>query len=129
MLTVRMQGENTTVAQLPEEIDYDTAALVGAQCEDLIRQGCATLVLDASRLVYLDSSGVSMLITLSRILDDRNGTLRLAAFNAHYQHVWRLLGLDTLLPVYPTADAALKAPSAQAGGGVGPLVPGHRLGG
>ncbi|WP_051789550.1 STAS domain-containing protein [Streptomyces sp. NRRL S-1022] len=111
MLTVRMQGENTTVAQLPEEIDYDTAPLVGAQCEDLIRQGCATLVLDASRLEYLDSSGVSMLITLWRILDDRAGTLRLAALNSHYRHVWNILGLNALLPVFPSAEAALDAPA------------------
>ncbi|MFG3013918.1 STAS domain-containing protein [Streptomyces cinerochromogenes] len=111
MLTVRTQGENTTVAQLPKEIDYDTAPLVGAQCEDLIRQGCVTLVLDASRLEYLDSSGVSLIVTLSRMLDDRAGTLRLAALNAHYQHVWTLLGLDTLLPVHPTADAALDTPA------------------
>ncbi|UFR06839.1 STAS domain-containing protein [Streptomyces sp. Go40/10] len=115
MLTVRMQGETTTVAQLPREIDYDAAPLVGAQCEDLIRQGCATLVLDASRLEYLDSSGVSMIITLSRRLDDRAGTLRLAALNAHYQSVWTLLGLDTLLPVFPTTDAALNAPAAPDG--------------
>ncbi|MEU6591426.1 STAS domain-containing protein [Streptomyces sp. NPDC046881] len=111
MLTVRMQGENTTVAGLPEKIDYDTAPLVGAQCEDLIRQGCTTLVLDASRLEYLDSSGVSMFITLWRILDDRAGTLRLAAFQSHYHHVWSILGLDALLPLFPTSDAALNAPA------------------
>ncbi|MGW2035275.1 MULTISPECIES: STAS domain-containing protein [Streptomyces] len=115
MLTVRMRGENTTVAQLPEEIDYDTAALIGAQCEDLIRQGCTTLVLDGSRVEYLDSSGVSMFLALWRILDARSGTLRLAAFNAHHRQVWKFLGLDTLLPLFPTADAALAAPAPQDG--------------
>lgn len=114
MLTVRMQHEDTTVAQLPEEVDYDNASLVGAQCEDLVKRGCSTLVLDASRVRYLDSSGISMIITLSRILDGHAGALRLAALDAHYQQVWRLLGLDSLLPVFRTVKAALEAP---AGGG------------
>ncbi|USQ85482.1 STAS domain-containing protein [Streptomyces phaeoluteigriseus] len=107
MLTVLMQHEGTVVAQLPEQVDYDNATLVGAQCEDLVRHGCATLVLDASRVDYLDSSGISMIIKLSRILGDHAGTLRVANFNAHYHQVWRLLGLDSLFPVSPTVQAAL----------------------
>ncbi|MFJ7151534.1 STAS domain-containing protein [Streptomyces sp. NPDC100445] len=106
MITVRMQHEDTTVAQLPQEIDYDNASLVGAQCEDLIRRGCRTLILDASGVEYLDSSAISMLILLLRLLDERAGTLRLAALSEHYQQTLRLLGLDALFTVYPTVDAA-----------------------
>ncbi|MFF9091214.1 STAS domain-containing protein [Streptomyces sp. NPDC014991] len=106
MITVRMQHGNTMVAQLPEEIDYDNASLVGAQCEDLVRQGCRTLILDASTVRYLDSSAISMLILLLRLLDDHDGTLRLAALDDHYQQTLRILGLDTLFLLYPTVEAA-----------------------
>jgi anti-sigma B factor antagonist len=109
MVIVRRQDEDTVVAQLPKQVDYDNASLVGAQCEDLVRQGCATLVLDASQVEYLDSSGISMIIALSRVLGDRSGTLRVAALHPHYQQVWRLLGLDFLLPLSPTVRAALPA--------------------
>ncbi|MET9505499.1 STAS domain-containing protein [Streptomyces sp. NPDC006259] len=109
MLTVRMRHGDTAVAQLPEQVDYDNAILVGAQCEDLVRQGCGTLVLDASQVEYLDSSGISMIIKLSHILDDHAGTLRVAALNAHYRQVWHILGLDFLFPAFPTVYAALDA--------------------
>ncbi|WP_293992764.1 STAS domain-containing protein [Streptomyces sp.] len=107
MLRVLVRHADTTVVRLPTEVDYDNASDIGARCQDLIREGCATLVLDASDVHYLDSSGVSMIITLSRALDNHAGTLRLAALSDHYQQVWRLLGLDTLLPVFPTVHAAL----------------------
>ncbi|MEU3856528.1 STAS domain-containing protein [Streptomyces sp. NPDC028722] len=106
MITVRMQHGDTMVAQLPEEIDYDNAPMVGAQCEDLIRQGCRTLILDASTVRYLDSSAISMLILLLRLLDKHDGSLRLAALDDHYQQTLRLLGLDALFPLYPTVEAA-----------------------
>ncbi|GGP98693.1 hypothetical protein GCM10010233_13970 [Streptomyces pseudogriseolus] len=112
MLTVRMQHGDATIAQLPETVDYDNAYLVGAQCEDLVNSGCTTLVVDASKVTYMDSSGISMLVTLWRILDQRGGVLRVAALSAHYEQVWNLLGLEQVFPVFPTVDAALQTPAA-----------------
>ncbi|MGW1810707.1 STAS domain-containing protein [Streptomyces fodineus] len=112
MLTVRMQHEDATIAQLPETVDYDNTPLVGAQCEDLVNRGCTTLVLDASQVQYMDSSGISMLITLSRTLNRRAGNLRVAALSAHYEQVWRMLGLEEVFPVFPTVNAALQPPAA-----------------
>ena len=107
MLRVRVRHADTTVVRLPTEVDYGNASEISAQCEDLIEEGCATLVLDASEVQYLDSSGVSLIIRLSCALGNHAGTLRLAALSDQYQQVWRLLGLDTLLPVFPTVHAAL----------------------
>ncbi|WP_261994238.1 STAS domain-containing protein [Streptomyces sp. t39] len=107
-----MQNEDTAVAQLPKRLDYDNASIVGWHCQDLVGQGCATLVLDASHVEYLDSSGVSMIVALWRVLDGRAGILRVAALSDHYQQVWRILGLDSVLPLSPTVQAALSAPVA-----------------
>jgi anti-sigma B factor antagonist len=114
MLTVRMQGEDTAVVRLPQQVDYDNASLVGAECEALIRRGRTTLVIDASRVAHLDSSGISMLISLSRVLGESSGTLRLAAFNSYHQQVWHMLGLTTLFPLSPTVRTALEVTAADA---------------
>ncbi|MFI9155507.1 STAS domain-containing protein [Streptomyces sp. NPDC053367] len=112
MVTVSMRHGGTAVAQLPQDVDYDSVPHIVDQCEHLIRQGCTTLVLDASQVQYLDSSGISMIITLANALVAQTGTLRLAGLNAHYQQVWGRLGLDTLLPVTRTVSAALSPQSA-----------------
>ncbi|WPP32513.1 STAS domain-containing protein [Streptomyces sp. CL7] len=114
MVRVRVQHADTTVVRLPSEVDLENASDIGARCEELIEEGCTTLVLDASDVQYLDSSGVSMIVALSRVLDSRAGVLRLAALSDHYQQVWGLLGLDTLLPVFPTVHAALDGHDAGA---------------
>ncbi|MEU2338405.1 STAS domain-containing protein [Streptomyces sp. NPDC006654] len=111
MLTVRTQHEDAAIAQLPETVDYDNAPVVGAQCEDLVNRGCTTLVLDASQVQYMDSSGISMLITLSRTLGRRAGTLRVAALSDHYEQVWDLLGLREVFPVFSSVRAALQSPA------------------
>jgi anti-sigma B factor antagonist len=113
MLTVRMRQGNATIARLPEAVDYDTASHIGDECKSLIKQGCRTLVLDASQVQYLDSSGISMLIMLTRALEERAGTLRIADLSDHYQQVWHVLGLDTMFPIAPTVNAALDAPATE----------------
>ncbi len=113
MLTVQVQGENTAVVRLPQQVDFDNASAVGAQCEDLVQRGLTTLVVDASGTEYLDSSGVTMLITLSRTTQARSGTLYLAAFNSHYQQIWHMLGLETVIPLFPTVPAALSVSDAR----------------
>ncbi|MFC8936818.1 STAS domain-containing protein [Streptomyces griseoincarnatus] len=114
MLRVRVRHADTTVVRLPSEVDHENASDIGARCQELIEEGCATLVLDASDVQYLDSSGVSVIVALSSALDSHAGSLRLAALSDHYQQVWRILGLDTLLPVFPTVGAALDGHDARA---------------
>jgi anti-sigma B factor antagonist len=118
MLSVRMRRADTAVALLPEQVDFDNASVVRAQCENLVRQGCRRLVLDASEVRHLDSSGIGMIVSLSHVLSGLDGTLRLAALDDHHRQVWRILGLDDLLPLSPTVDDALgpavPAPEADA---------------
>ncbi|MEU3518321.1 STAS domain-containing protein [Streptomyces sp. NPDC006654] len=83
MLRVRARHADTTVVRLPTEVNYGNASDLGARCEDLIKEGCGTPVPDASEVQYLDSSGVSMIITLFRALDNHGGTLRFAALSDH----------------------------------------------
>ncbi len=113
MLTVRMRQGKTTVARLPEAVDYDTASHIGEECRSLIELGCRTLVLDASQVQYLDSSGISMLLRVTRALEERDGALRIAELSDHYQQVWHVLGLDTMFPVAATVSAALGSPMTE----------------
>ncbi|WNZ08158.1 STAS domain-containing protein [Streptomyces sp. 11x1] len=114
MLRVRVQHADTTVVRLPSEVDHENASDISARCQELIEKGCTTLVLDASDVQYLDSSGVSVIVALSSALDSHAGALRLASLSDHYRQVWRLLGLDTLLPVFLTVHAALDGHDARA---------------
>ncbi|MFJ9119441.1 STAS domain-containing protein [Streptomyces sp. NPDC102394] len=108
-----MRQGKTTVARLPEAVDYDTASHLGAECRSLIELGCRTLVLDASQVQYLDSSGISMLLMVTRALEEHDGALRIAELSDHYQQVWHVLGLDTMFPIASTVNAALGSPTTE----------------
>ncbi|MGI5484616.1 STAS domain-containing protein [Streptomyces lavendofoliae] len=108
MVTVTLQHGDLSVAVLPEEVDYANARLIGAQCEYLVRHGCRTLILDASRARLLDSSAIGMMVRLLRIIGEYRGCLRIAGLGTYYRSVFEVLGVDKVFSLFPTAQAAAR---------------------
>jgi anti-sigma B factor antagonist len=81
----------------------------GAQLRDVLEAAAETapfLIVDMSRLAFMDSTGLSVLIDMYRRLDKRSGTLALAAPRPIVAKVLSISGLDLVLNVHASvADA------------------------
>lgn len=65
-------------------------------------------VADLTGVAFMDSSGINALIAAYRTAAATEGWLRVAGAQAPVQRLLELVGLDLLIPCYPTADAALQ---------------------
>ncbi len=74
----------------------------------LVRHGCRTLILDASRARLLDSSATGMLVRLRRINGEYRGFLRIAGLGTYHRSVFEVLGVDKVFSLFPTARAAAR---------------------
>jgi anti-sigma B factor antagonist len=83
-------------------VDLFAAESLRAEIDRLLGQGCRRLVLDASRTAYLDSTGVSLMLSWRRRLEERQGALVLAGPNEHLRRMMWILGLEEILPAYAT---------------------------
>ena len=55
---------------------------------------------------YIDSSGLGVLVSLSKKIREQGGDLRLAGLNEDLQSLFELTKLDTLFAIFPgTAEA------------------------
>ncbi|MEU7102705.1 STAS domain-containing protein [Streptomyces longwoodensis] len=102
MLEVTHRDDDLVVAALPEDVDLFAAESMRAEIDRLLGQGCRRLVLDASRTAYLDSTGVSLMLSWRRRLEERQGALVLAGPNEHLRRMMWILGLEEILPAYAT---------------------------
>jgi anti-sigma B factor antagonist len=88
------------------EIDVHTAPQVDDALEAAAGPGVA-LVADLSEVAFIDSTGLSVLVrALARARDD-DGSLALVAPTERVTKVLRLTGLDAVLNVFDTLDAAV----------------------
>ncbi|WP_046468847.1 STAS domain-containing protein [Allosalinactinospora lopnorensis] len=68
------------------------------------------VVLDCTRLDFIDSSGLRVLIQSYKAARERRGTLFIACVTERLAQILRVTGIDTRIPVFPTVESALAAP-------------------
>lgn len=76
---------------------------------DALDGGARKFVIDFSRTGYIDSSGLGVLVSLSKKIREQDGDLRLAGLNEDLQTLFELTKLDTLFAITKTPEEALAA--------------------
>jgi anti-sigma B factor antagonist len=76
---------------------------------DALEAGARKFVVDFARTGYIDSSGLGVLVSLSKKIREQGGDLRLAGLNEDLQTLFELTKLDTLFAITRTAQEALAA--------------------
>ena len=79
------------------------------QVIDALEGGARKFVVDFTRTGYIDSSGLGVLVSLSKKIREHGGDLRLAGLNEDLQTLFELTKLDTLFAITRTTQEALTA--------------------
>ena len=94
--TARLQSARRPRAAGPEGTRW--SALAG---------GARKFLIDFTNTGYIDSSGLGVLVSLSRKIREVDGDLRLAGLNEDLRTLFELTKLDTLFTIADTPAAAL----------------------
>ena len=93
-------------------VTADTAridAAVAIQFKDRMREvtdaGPGRIILDLSRVDFIDSSGLGAIVASMKQLGGRR--LDLAGLSPNVEKVFRLTRMDTIFAIHPSVDAAL----------------------
>jgi anti-sigma B factor antagonist len=104
---VQRTGRHAVIT-MPAEIDAATADEARRALLAAVSSGAAILVIDMSRTTFCDSAGLKAIIG-ARTQATKAGTqLRLVA--TAVLRIITIVGIDQLIPVYPTLEAALSEP-------------------
>ena len=96
-------------------VEVDGQLIVGNRQEfkqrvlDALDSGERKFLVDFTRTGYIDSSGLGVLVSLSKKIRDEGGDLRLAGLNEDLKTLFELTKLDTLFAISDSATAGLAA--------------------
>jgi anti-sigma B factor antagonist len=76
---------------------------------DELERGERKFLVDFSQTGYIDSSGLGVLVSLSKKIREAGGDLRLASLNEDLRTLFELTKLDSLFQIAPTREGALQA--------------------
>lgn len=74
---------------------------------DALESGERKFLIDFTKTGYIDSSGLGVLVSLSRRIREAEGDLRLSGLNEDLRTLFELTKLDTLFNIADTSSAAL----------------------
>lgn len=106
--SIQKQGDVTIV-------EVDGQLIVGNRQElkqrvlDALDHGDRKFLVDFARTGYIDSSGLGVLVSLSKKVRESGGALRLANLNDDLKTLFELTKLDTLFPIADSRAQALAA--------------------
>jgi anti-sigma B factor antagonist len=76
---------------------------------DVLEKGEHKFLIDFSQTGYIDSSGLGVLVSLSKKIREQGGELRLADLNDDLKTLFELTKLDTLFQISDTRERALES--------------------
>ncbi|GAB3209265.1 STAS domain-containing protein [Marinactinospora endophytica] len=100
------------VVPAPVEIDMTVADDFAEALSDAVAAGPACVVVDMSRTVFCDSSGIAAIMAALGQAGPEGPALVLAVPDAQVRRVLSLVGLDLLVPIHHDLDTALRGGSA-----------------
>ena len=78
------------------------------QVLDQLESGDRKFVIDFANTGYIDSSGLGVLVSLSKKIREQGGELRLSSLNEDLRTLFELTKLDTLFRIADHKDEALE---------------------
>jgi anti-sigma B factor antagonist len=104
------QREDVLIAAVEGEIDSSNASELRLALSERLPSASSALVLDLSRVSYLDSSGIHLLFDLGRRLSARRQEIRLVVpADAPMRRVLELCAVDAVAPMDRSLEEALGA--------------------
>jgi anti-sigma B factor antagonist len=98
--------ERTTVVALEGELDLGRAPSLKWALVDSVDAGYKQLVVDLSRVRFMDSTALSVLVGVNRSLDV-GARMAIVCVNTNVLKIFELSGMDGAFAIYPTTDQAL----------------------
>ena len=98
---------NSVIVRLAGELDHCCAQSVRRELDGLISDhSIRWLILDFSRLQFMDSSGIGVILGRYRQMRDRGGQVGVVNMNPHIARIFRMSGMDRVIRQLDKQEAA-----------------------
>jgi anti-sigma B factor antagonist len=94
------------VLEVSGEIDVYTAPQLRERLIAMVEDGARQVVVDLSRVEFLDSTGLGVLVGALKRLRGVNGDLSLVCAQERLLKIFRITGLDRVFTIHASVDAA-----------------------
>ncbi len=105
-MDTRTAESELPIIELEGEVDVYTAPQLKQQMISLLESGANELVVDLTKVDYLDSTALGVLIGGLKRMRERDGNMVLVCPSPRIRRVFEITGLDKIFDMYNTIEEA-----------------------
>jgi anti-sigma B factor antagonist len=94
------------VLPLEGEIDLHVSPVISASLNEMIAKKPKQLVVDLSKVTYIDSSGLAVLIEAMQKVEKDGGKFAIVGMQETVRSIFDIARLDQVFRIFPDLDAA-----------------------
>lgn len=102
-------AQDTFIIHVDGELDVYTAPRLKEAIAEGISGGHRAIVVDLSRVSFLDSTALGVLVGGRRNAHDQGGDVILVVEGPHLEKMFRITGFESMFGIHRTVDEALAA--------------------
>ncbi|HOJ09652.1 MAG TPA: anti-sigma F factor antagonist [Clostridiales bacterium] len=110
MLQIKFSNRgNTLIVRLNGELDHHAADDVKRKIDnEMIKPACKNIVFDLSKLIFMDSSGIGVIMGRYKNIYKTNGKIMIVCSNPHIVKLLEMSGIPKIIPIFDNVDKAVK---------------------
>jgi anti-anti-sigma factor len=110
MLEITRENQGALVIlSIAGQLDATTAPELDAALMSASDAGSRYMLLNCTRLTYVSSAGLRILLKVYKQLKPTNGMLALTALQPHIREIFELTGFTNLFSIHDSREAAIRA--------------------
>lgn len=105
--SIRIREEEVLVVSFLGQITNTNAYEINRSISSVFKDGIYNIILDLSKLEYINSIGVATLIGIIRTVEAENGKLRIGGLNHFLENVIQLMDLPKKIHIHHSKQEAI----------------------
>ncbi|MEU7889749.1 STAS domain-containing protein [Microbispora bryophytorum] len=106
-------ADHVLVVALDGALDYTNAERLRQDVEAALGEEHRELVLDLSGMDFCDSTGIRILLSVRKLMQERDGAVTMASLNARLTRIFKLTGLTSAFTLTASLAEAVAAVGAR----------------
>jgi anti-anti-sigma factor len=108
MILTEQKINSAIILQLDGRLDLSSLDLFEKKMNSFIEMGYEKIILDCSKLSYISSAGLRILVMEQKKEKVKNGEIILFGINENIKRIFEISGYYRIFPVFNSKDEALR---------------------
>ncbi len=111
-MSIKIQSEvktNKQILRVEGRLDASSAPILEVRLNELIDAKHTQILIDFSKLDYLSSAGMRLLLSMTKKLKSIEGSLKFCGINEEVMEIIKMAGFERILEIYLTEKEALES--------------------